>query len=83
MEFIRCSDIPTFSNSGVTSEQLLFPENSASKRVTVTRVTVAPGARNPPHRHASSEQIWVALAGHGALLLAEGERRTIEAGDVV
>ena len=72
MELIRRADIPRFSNSGVVSEQLLFPENSKSERVTITRVTVAPGARNPRHVHASSEQIWVALRGSGTLLL-EGE----------
>ena len=83
MEFISGRDMPVFSNPGVESQQLLFPENSASTRVTITRVTLQPGAKNPPHRHASSEQIWVALAGRGTLLLAEAERRPFAAGDVV
>ena len=83
MEIIRAAAIPTLSNSGVTSQQLLFPENSSSARVTITRVTVAPGARNPPHRHASSEQVWVALRGSGQLLLENGETVTFSAGDVV
>jgi len=72
MELIRAAEIQTFSNSGVTSRQLLFPENSRSARVTLTRVGVLPGSRNPPHRHATSEQIWVALRGRGHLLLEEG-----------
>ena len=83
MEIIRAAAIATLSNSGVTSQQLLFPENSSSARVTITRVTVAPGARNPPHRHASSEQVWVALRGSGQLLLENGETVTFSAGDVV
>ena len=83
MELIRRADVPRFSNSGVVSEQLLFPENSKSERVTITRVTVAPGANNPRHAHASSEQIWVALSGHGKLLLAEGATADIAEGDVV
>ena len=82
MEIIRRTDVASFSNSGVTSEQLLFPENSASQRVTVTRVTVAPGAKNPPHAHANSEQVWVALRGNGALLLAGNATIPFGEGDV-
>ncbi len=80
---IRAGDTVTFSNSGVTSRQLLFPENSQSERITITRVTVAPGATNPPHRHVSSEQIWVALRGSGRLLLDSGKTMSFVAGDVV
>jgi quercetin dioxygenase-like cupin family protein len=72
MELIRADEVKSFANSGVTSRQLLFPENSRSARLTITRVTVQPGARNPPHRHATSEQVWVALRGGGQLLLAGG-----------
>lgn len=83
MELIRANEVPALSNSGITSRQLLFPENSRSRRVTVTRVTVAPGRRNPPHRHASSEQVWVALRGEGQLLLEDGRTMQFAAGDVV
>ncbi len=83
MEIIRKESIATLVNSGVQSEQLLFPENSSSRRVTVTRVTVQPRAANPPHRHAAAEQIWVALEGSGALLLDGGRIEPIAAGDVV
>jgi quercetin dioxygenase-like cupin family protein len=83
MEILRGDSIPTLSNSGVRSEQLLFPENSSSRRVTITRVTVEPRAVNPPHRHATSEQIWVALAGSGTLLLGDDRTETFAAGDVV
>jgi len=74
MEIIRAAEAATLSNSGITSRQLLFPENSRSRRITVTRVTVAPGARNPPHRHASSEQVWIALRGKGQLLVDTAKR---------
>ena len=83
MEIIRATDVTTFSNSGVTSCQLLFPENSRSERVTITRVTVSPGARNPPHRHECSEQVWVALRGNGRLLLGDGKTIPFAGGDVV
>ena len=81
MELIRATEIKAFSNSGVTSRQLLFPENSRSGRLTVTRVTMRPGARNPPHRHATSEQVWAALRGSGQLLL-EGGAVPFAEGDV-
>jgi quercetin dioxygenase-like cupin family protein len=83
MEIVRRASITTLSNSGVQSEQLLFPENSSSRRVTITRVTVEPGAVNPPHRHVASEQIWVALEGNGILLLDHERTEPFSAGDVV
>jgi quercetin dioxygenase-like cupin family protein len=83
MELIRRQDIETLSNSAVRSRQLIFPENSRSRRITVTRVTLPPGIKNPPHRHATSEQVWVALSGCGTLLLDDAATATFSAGDVV
>ena len=39
MEFIPGSEVKVLSNAGVESQQLLFPENSASTRVTITKVS--------------------------------------------
>jgi quercetin dioxygenase-like cupin family protein len=83
MEFIRRDDVKAFANRGVTSHQLLFPENSNSARVTITRVVLQPGAMNPRHHHATSEQIWIALAGSGRLLLADDLTAPFAAGDIV
>ena len=83
MELVRAANMTQFSNSGVTSRQLLFPENSRSTRVTITRVTLKPRAKNPPHRHATSEQIWVALRGSGRLLLEDGKTEPFVEGDIV
>lgn len=83
MEMFRAAEMTVLSNAGITSRQLLFPENSRSERVTITRVNVAPGAKNPPHRHATSEQIWVALRGRGQLLLENGATVVFAEGDVV
>lgn len=83
MELIRRTEVASFTKGGVTSEQLLFPENSASRRVTITRVTVAPGAKNPQHVHAASEQVWVALRGNGLLLLGDAVTAPFAEGDVV
>jgi quercetin dioxygenase-like cupin family protein len=82
VEIVRAGEAATLSNSGVTSHQLLFPENSRSERVTIARVIVAPGARNPPHRHLSSEQIWVALPGSGQLILEQGKTLPFAESDV-
>ena len=83
MEFIPGNEVKVLSNSGIESHQLLFPENSASSRVTITKVIIPPGAVNPPHRHETSEQVWVALAGCGALLLGGAQPQLFQAGDVV
>ena len=83
MEIIRRTEVESFVNGGVTSEQLLFPENSKSERVTITRVTVAPGAKSPRHTHEASEQVWVALRGRGRLLLRGPTTAAFGEGDVV
>ena len=83
MELIRAAEVKEFSNAGVTSRQLLFPENSRSTRITITRVIVKPGAKNPPHRHVTSEQAWIALRGSGQLLLDEGTLIAFAEGDIV
>jgi len=80
MEIIRNGSATTLSKPGVQSEQLVFPENSPSRRVTITRVTASPQAINAPLRHSSSEQFWVALAGRGMLLLDKnGPNRSLPA----
>ena len=83
MEFIPSDTIRTLSNPGVASRQLLCPSNSTSKRVTITEVHLLPGASQPRHAHAVSEQIWYALEGSGTLLLADDKECVFTAGDVV
>ena len=82
MEIIRHDQVQAFVNSGVTSHQLLFPENSTSGRVTITKVVFEPGAISPRHQHPSSEQVWVALRGTGLLLLANDQTVPFSAGDI-
>ena len=82
MEIIRRDQVQVLTNPGVTSHQLLFPENSGSSRVTITRVAIEPGAMNPRHQHAKSEQVWIALLGSGLLLLANDATVPFSAGDV-
>jgi quercetin dioxygenase-like cupin family protein len=81
VEIFRHRDVQVFALPGVASHQLLFPENCPSSRVTITRVVLEPGAINARHRHAASEQIWVALRGTGLLLVAHDETIPFAAGD--
>ncbi len=83
MEFIKSSDIKELANTGVVSRQLLNPENSESKRVTITEVHLEPGASQLRHTHDASEQTWYALKGSGKLLLADDKTKDFSAGDVV
>lgn len=83
MEFIGKDSIISLVNPGVVSKQLLNPENSTSKRVTITEVHLKKGAIQPKHSHEASEQIWYAIQGSGKLLLANNKKKDFKAGDVV
>lgn len=83
MEFIKSDQIVSMTNPGVTSRQLLNPDNSTSQRVTITEVHLEIGACQPRHIHETSEQIWYALKGKGTLLLADNKKMGFCAGDVV
>lgn len=83
MEFIKSDTIKSLANPGVVSRQLLNPDNSESKRVTITEVHLEVGASQPRHMHEASEQIWYALKGNGTLLLADDAEQAFAAGDVV
>ena len=82
MELIRPGDMQVLSNPGVTSTQLLNPANSASERITLTRVVVEPGAEQARHAHGAAEQVWLALKGKGTLLLRDGGTQEFAAGEV-
>ena len=83
MEFLEPESFKHLSNPGVQSIQLLSPHNSVSSRVTITSVTVAPGAEQPRHFHEKSEQIWIAIEGSGTLLLKDETTLAFEQGQVV
>ena len=83
MEFLAPDSFKRLSNPWVESMQLLSPHNSRSSRVTITSVTVAPGAEQPRHSHATSEQIWIAMEGEGTLLLQDLSTEAFKQGQVV
>ncbi|MEM8743969.1 MAG: cupin domain-containing protein [Pseudomonadota bacterium] len=82
MEFFEATDFVKLSNPGVVSEQLISPHGSSSERLTITRVSVDPGAVQGRHAHDISEQVWVALSGQGELLLQDDTTKAFEAGQV-
>ena len=82
MEFLEPESFKHLSNPEVQSTQLLSPHNSSSNRVTVTSVTVAPGAEQPRHAHKTSEQIWIAIEGCGTLLLKDDSTREFHQGQI-
>jgi quercetin dioxygenase-like cupin family protein len=83
MQILKPSQMPVLRNSGIESEQLLFPESCPEAQVTVTRVTVPPGATSPRHAHPDSEQVWVAVSGRGTLLLADNQETPLQEGEVL
>lgn len=83
MEFISKDNITELSNPGVVSKQLLNPDNSKSRNITITEVHLDAGAVQPRHTHDFSEQVWYALKGVGKLLLADGKEKDFQVGDVV
>ena len=83
MEFFAGNGFKVLALPDSESHQVVFPGNSSSERVTVTRVFARPGSVRPRHRHPSSEQIWVALKGKATLLLGDDRTRSFEEGDVV
>ena len=82
MDIIRRDQIGEYANPGVTSRQLLHPGNAPSARVTITHVTLLPGAVNSGTRTPVPSRRRIALAGSGELLLADGATAPFGEGDV-
>lgn len=76
-------DFGALTKPGVTSTQILWHKNSPDAQLTITRVTVAPGATQDRHAHDGAEQVWLVESGSGELLLADGGSEPLSAGDVV
>lgn len=70
-------------NAGSRSVQIVWPSNAPEARVTITRVTMEPGATSARHMHPVSEQIWLIEKGAAQLLMDNGETDELRAGDVV
>jgi quercetin dioxygenase-like cupin family protein len=78
-------DSPHIENSEppFRSQQIVWPNNAPEARVTITRVTMEPGAASTRHVHPASEQIWLIEQGSALLLMDDGQTDGLRAGDVV
>jgi quercetin dioxygenase-like cupin family protein len=77
------ADFTTLTKPGIRSEQIVWPENAPDALVTITRVTMEPGATSNRHTHPNSEQTWLVERGTATLLLADNKTEELRAGDVV
>ena len=76
-------DFEMLSSPGITSQQIMWPANAPDAQVTITRVTMEPGAVSRRHTHPRSEQTWIVEQGTATQLLADGETQVIGAGEVL
>lgn len=83
IQFLSPKDFSILENTGIRSEQIVWPRNAPDALVTITRVTVDPGATSARHSHAHSEQTWLVERGTATLLMAENRIDQLRAGDVV
>ncbi len=80
---LSAADSTTLEKPGFRSVQIVWPNNAPEAQVTITRVTMEPGATSARHQHPVSEQIWLIEQGSAVLLMAGGETDKLRAGDVV
>jgi quercetin dioxygenase-like cupin family protein len=80
---LSAADSTILENGGVRSVQIVWPRNAPEALVTITRVTMEPGATSARHAHSASEQIWLIEQGSAQLLMNEGKTDGLRAGDIV
>jgi mannose-6-phosphate isomerase-like protein (cupin superfamily) len=80
---LSARDVTVLKNPGKRSEQLVWHRNAPEASMTITRVTMQPGAVSTLHVHAKAEQIWLIERGAGTLLLDAGAQEHVKAGDIV
>ena len=80
---LSAKDFGLLENPGVASIQIVWGENAPDSKVTITRVTMQPGAISPRHTHEDAEQTWLVERGEATLLLAGDETAPLCTGDVV
>ena len=79
---LSAADSTILENRGVRSVQIVWPRNAPEALVTITRVTMEPGATSARHAHSVNEQIWLIEQGSAQLLMDDGKTDGLRAGDV-
>lgn len=80
---LSLKDAQILEKAGIKSAQIVSVDNAPHALVTITRVTMEPGATSVRHCHPSSEQIWLIERGTATLLLAADQTAEARAGDVI
>ena len=80
---LSIDNAPVLHHPGKQSAQIVWPENSPDAQITMTRVTMEPGAISTRHSHAISEQTWIVEAGSATLLLADNQTEELRTGDII
>lgn len=80
---LKIANAAVLANPGKRSEQIISNENAPDALVTVTRVTMEPGAISALHVHRRSEQIWLVEAGSAELLHGNSSTEAMVTGDIV
>ena len=75
-------DFGLLTNPGKRSVQVIWTKNSPDSQITVTRVTMEPGAISERHTH-PGEQTWIVEQGSATMLLKGDRTMQIRAGDVL
>ncbi|GJD52163.1 hypothetical protein OPKNFCMD_4925 [Methylobacterium crusticola] len=83
VQILSTEDAVVLRNPGKDSAQIVWPENAPDSHVTITRVTMQPGALSERHSHPRSEQIWIVERGRATLLLSDGKTKEVKQGDVI
>jgi len=80
---LSARDITVLKNPGKRSEQLVWHRSAPDAAMTITRVTMQPGAVSTLHAHAKAEQVWLIERGAGTLLMDRSAEAQVKAGDIV
>jgi mannose-6-phosphate isomerase-like protein (cupin superfamily) len=80
---LSARDVTVLVNPGKRSEQLVWHRNAPDSAITITRVTMEPGAVSTRHGHPRAEQIWLVERGTGTLLMDGDAEAELRAGDVI
>jgi quercetin dioxygenase-like cupin family protein len=83
MQRLSPADFTVLTKPGITSDQIVWPQNAPDALMSITRVTMEPGATSSRHTHPKSEQTWLVERGSATLLLADNRSEQLRPGDVV
>jgi len=68
---------------GSVVRELVRPETTGSRHLSVATARVAPGQRTHPHRHLTSEEAYYVLRGEGSVTVGSKTTRVTAGGAVL